>query len=113
MSLKELILWVYSEAYKKAKPRLDFKRFYRELLASGRSTKPNWFMKFYLPEEELDRIVKTAMRKRKLNRLEEQSLKMEAYLGGTPNSSMETWLKEWGGKAPRIREFKNYEELMA
>jgi len=88
--MKSKKLWgvcmnIYREMYRKAEPSADID----ELMKSGVTTTPNWFMKFYLDQEKQTEIIERHIKG--MSKLEKEKIRFEAYLGSSPNTSRKTW----------------------
>ena len=82
-------LEIYRQMYKEASPPADFD----ELLKTGSCKNRDWFMKYYMPQKRQTEIVNAVCKKYKCSQLDIQRIKKEVYLGSSPNSCRETWLK--------------------
>ncbi|MEM3646821.1 MAG: hypothetical protein QW334_01565 [Thermofilum sp.] len=106
--LWEVCVEIYCEAFRRSKPRLDFMKVYGQVL-KGRRMKQDWFLKFYLPEKEQEKIIEKICGKHRLDKYEKHLVSVNYHLGCSPTSSLERWLQEWGGEPPET--FTNIEEL--
>ena len=86
---EKIVMPAYREMYKKATPKADI----YELAEEGVTNKPNWFMKYYLPSEEYDKISDKWLKKCK-GKIEERKVRFELFLGAGPCSCKERWEKE-------------------
>lgn len=80
---------IYREAFKKAKPSVDFDK----IIKSGEGKQEGFFMKYYLPEKQLVEIVERHCKKNKITESEKRSIDFTIYLGSSPTSSLEAWKK--------------------
>ena len=88
--LCKICLDIYREAFKEAEPSADFD----ELLRTGETRKEMFFMKYYLPNNELNEIIKKHCKKHKLRAWETNNITVNINLGAAPNGCRETWEKE-------------------
>ena len=78
--LWEICMKIYREAYRKAEPKADFDG----LIKSGEAKKPDFFMKYYLPEKEFAERVQRHTRG--LGEMDRHKVSQEVYLGSGPTS---------------------------
>ena len=80
--VEEAIMETYRRMYKEATPSADFD----ELIRTGEAKKPNFFMKYYLPDERQAEIIEEVAKKYRLSRWEREILQTQVYLGCAPTS---------------------------
>ena len=73
---------IFREMYAKADPPANLD----ELIKSGVSKKENFFMNYYLPEEEQIEIIDKHIRKHKLSKYEKEIISVTVNLGPSPTS---------------------------
>ena len=73
---------IYREAFKKSKPPLDFDRVLTQ--AEAKKLKNDWFLKYYLPDADLDAIIKKHCAKHKLKPRDAHRVSAEIVLGCAP-----------------------------
>jgi hypothetical protein len=78
--LIKIVLETYKILYKKATPSADF----GELMRKGITRKRDWFLEYYLDQKIQDEIIKSAIKKYKLDKSEQRKFKFEMYLGCSP-----------------------------
>ena len=83
----EWCMEIYRRLYKAAKPSADFDR----LVAKKITLKSGWYLKYYLPQPEMDRIVEDFLMEKKIKPRIRQAIRTEIYLGCSPTSDLETW----------------------
>lgn len=88
-NMNNIVMEMYKELFKAAKPSADFEK----MIKSGEASKPDWFMRYYLPMDKQQAIINKIAKKHKLNEMEKRGLSIEACLGSSPNSSIETWIE--------------------
>lgn len=81
----QLIVDVFTEAYKEATPSADFD----EMVKSGVSIIPFYFNNFYLSSEKLEEIVEKHFKKSKLPKAFKNAARFQIYLGFAPCSNLE------------------------
>lgn len=87
--LWEICMDIYKEAFAKAIPKADFDK----LIETGEAKEKDFFMKYYLSNEEVDKIVEQYIKQNKLSHFDAEKIRMEVFLGCLPNSCKETWEK--------------------
>ena len=91
--LWNICMEIYREAYKKSEPSADFDK----LIKSGEAHQPNFFMKYYLPNELLQKIIDKHTKG--LSPHDKHRVEKEVMLGCTPTSVKDNWAtKEGDGK---------------
>ena len=80
--LWEICMDIYREMYKKSEPSADFD----ELIESGETKKPMWFMNYELEEDKASQIVQKHFEKNKLRKFERRKVSMEVFLGCAPKT---------------------------
>ena len=78
--LWEICLEIYKKMYQESSPHADFDQLDK--------TKPDWFMKFYLSEENQIKIVERILEEKRCNKNERRIVRNEIYLGCAPS-----WVK--------------------
>ena len=81
--LWNICLDIYREMYREASPSTDFDK----LMKIGETTKPDWFMKYYLNIDSQEKIIGYHLRKHKCDEWERQKIKTTIFLGCSPTSS--------------------------
>jgi len=74
---------IYKELFRKARPSRDFD----DIEKCGEGKKPNWFMKYYLPQETQTKIIEHHIKKHKLTGDEQKKVRFEMYLGCAPRGT--------------------------
>ena len=72
---------IYRQMYREAEPSADLD----ELIKSGETKNPNWFLKYYLPIKRQEEIIDFYCRKYNCNKHERDMISVEVYLGSAPN----------------------------
>ena len=80
--LWNICMKIYREMYKKATPSANFD----ELIKKGITKKRNWFMNYYLPKEEQEKIVEKYLKKYKCSKIEKDKIRFEIWLGCSPRA---------------------------
>ena len=78
----QCVMEIYRRMYKEASPSADI----LEIIRTGESLQPNWFMKYRLEEKRQDEIFEEVCRQFKLKAHEKQFVHREVYLGCAPRS---------------------------
>ena len=78
--LWEVTLQIYRQLYKEATPSADFDA----MLKSGEAAKPQFFMKYYLPDTRTAKIIETVCKKHKLDKRDAQRVEGSIWLGSSP-----------------------------
>jgi len=89
-NLHNILLEVYNEVYKHTKPKLDFKKAYEK----GEVTETDWFMEYFMIEEEQQKIMNEVMKKHKLKKFEKTIIENSYWLGCSPTSNEARWKRE-------------------
>jgi hypothetical protein len=84
--LDKIILRVYRQMFRESIPSLDFDEMYARVKAGKLKLKPNWFMKYYLPMERQEKIIKMQCRRSSLNKAEMDYISVNVHLGCSPRS---------------------------
>ena len=79
--MEKIILEAMVDFYKNSEPKADLGK----LMKTGEPLKPEWFMKYYLPQKDMDRIIKETAKKHKLDKFDRHRLEVNCYLGGSPS----------------------------
>lgn len=87
--LYDIYLNIYREAFSKATPKANFD----EMLKTGEAKQKDFFMRYYLSIEEIDKVVDGHIRKNKLSIINAEKIRTEVYLGCLPNGCKRTWEK--------------------
>ena len=87
--LKNIVYEIYQELFNHSEPKADFD----VIRKSGESKKPDFFMKYYLSQDEQEKIMNRIMKSHKLSYIAGVSVKNTVNLGCSPNTCKETWLK--------------------
>lgn len=103
MNHKKIVLEIYEELFNQSNPKLDFMRMYDELI-KGEHEYINqilgkehdklfhrWFLRFYLSEEEQDKIIDRIIKKYRLRLSHKKSIRTEIILGCSPTTVKEIW----------------------
>ena len=93
----KVLMPIYKEMYQKALPKADID----ELIKDGTTKIENWFMKYYLPMEEIEKIEEKHCKKHKLSKREKKKIHFETMLGCSPTSYKKRWEEEVGRKVGR------------
>ena len=67
--------------YREAEPSVDFDK----LIKIGDTTKEEWFMKYYLNEDEQSEIIDYHLNKHKCDEWERNKIKVSIQLGSAPS----------------------------
>jgi len=78
--LWEVCMQIYRQQYKEAEPSADFD----ELMKKGITKKPNWFLKYSLPEKRQQEIIDEHCKRNKLSKWEKKKINKEIWLGSSP-----------------------------
>jgi len=74
---------IYRQLYREATPSADFDA----MIKSGEAAKPQFFMKYYLPDTRVAQIIDAHCRKHKLDKREAHRISKEIMLGSCPTSA--------------------------
>jgi len=80
-NLERIILEIYTKMYKETVPVLDFD----EAVSSGLTSKPNWFMDYYLGMDRQKEIFDVVVKKHGCSRYEIKKLDSAVWLGCSPS----------------------------
>ena len=81
--LWEICMNIYREMYKAATPSANFDK----LMKAGKTTKRDWFMKYYLSMEKQQAIVDKYVKRHKLNKHDAGKVSFTIFLGCAPTSA--------------------------
>ena len=76
----------YRELYKKATPSADFDELMKNAPINKQGQKVIDFMAYYLPQDEMDKIIQKHIKKGKLGEWQVRSFSPSIYLGCSPTS---------------------------
>lgn len=100
----KILMEMYEKMYKEAEPAADLKT----LIETGETSEPNWFLKYYLPEDRIKQIVEEVCDKHKITRPNERQMFLTTVLiGASPTSEREVWEKQRKQKGETNEEIKN------
>jgi len=99
--INKMIIECYSRLFKKAEPSADFK----EMIKSGESRMPNFFMSYYLPDTKADEIINQIAKKYKLDKHTKGKLSQEILLGACPCGAKRVAEKNRKGYDKRLRKW--------
>jgi len=85
--LWSICLEIYRKMYKEAEPKADFDKLRRSKITS----KPQWFMKYYLSMEKQDNIIAKILKKHKVDESGRRKVRQEIMMGCSPNSCKKTF----------------------
>lgn len=74
---------IYREMYNRADPKADFDN----LMVTGETKKPDWFLNYYLDEKIQQKIIDEVCKLHKLNKIEARKVRNEVTLGSSPKGS--------------------------
>jgi hypothetical protein len=80
---------IYTKLFAEATPSIDYELVKKKYAGD----KSNWFFKYYLPEKKFTDIIETILKKYKITTYEKNSIRETVYLGHSPTSVYEVWLK--------------------
>lgn len=86
----EIAIEIYRRMYKQSQPKANIDK----IIKSGEGKKPNWFMKYYLPQEIQEKIINEVLDENKVEGFKRGRFFTEIMLGSSPTSSIEAWKKE-------------------
>ena len=98
--MNKILRECYQELYKKAKPSADFDK----LIETKEAKKPQWFMRYYLPDDKQEEIIRAICAKHSLSKRETQVFVNSVLLGCAPNGCERTW------KEARLTKLKSEED---
>ena len=78
--LGNICMEIYREAYKRSEPSADFDK----LVKSGEAKQPQFFMKYYLPNDLLQKIIDKHTKG--LSKYDKHQISKEVLLGCSPTS---------------------------
>jgi len=79
----KIILEIYRKMYKESEPKGDLNK----MMKSGETKKPDWFMKYYMPQERQVEIIEAALNKYNVAGLWLRNrFRAEILLGSAPSS---------------------------
>ena len=79
----KIIIEIYTKMYKEADPKADLKK----MMKSGETKNPDWFLKYYLPQERQEEIIEEVLNKYKIKGSWLKSrFRTEILLGSAPSS---------------------------
>lgn len=79
----QVMMEIYTELYKHTTPVADF----MELYDSGETSKPYWFMQYYLCTDKQTEIINEICKKHKLSKQNTGYMTRNIILGSSPNSN--------------------------
>lgn len=85
--LVEICIDIYKELYSKATPKADF----NELRKTGEVKQKDFFMKYYLSQEEQAKIIEAHIKKNNLDFIDATQMRIALNMGHSPNTCMKTW----------------------
>lgn len=81
--LWNIVMDVYRQCYKEASPSADFDL----LIKSGEAMTPDFYMKYYLPDDRIHQIIDAHCRKSKLNTRDAHKVSSAVWLGSSPRGT--------------------------
>jgi hypothetical protein len=90
--LEQILIEIYREMYRKSIPSADFD----EMMDKGETKQSNFYLKYYLPEQDQIKIVNIVCDKYNLDTFSRKQLSTEVWLGCSPTASREAWERERG-----------------
>jgi len=88
--LYEICIDIYREMYEKAFPSADLDK----LIIAGITKKKDWFMNYYLPLEEQQKIVDFHCKKNHCSKYEKKKIESEVWLGCSPSINLKRLAKK-------------------
>jgi len=85
--IDKIINEIYTELFKKAKPSSDFE----ELKRTGEAKKSEFFMNYYMSQDQQDKIMDEILKKHKIRGITKDAFKRTINLGCSPNTCKRTW----------------------
>jgi len=76
----KICMEIYQKMYEETEPPLDFK----QAIADGITSEPNWFMNYYLNMKRQKEIFDEVIKKYRCDKYEKRAINMEIWLGAAP-----------------------------
>ena len=90
MSDTEIVLEIYRRMFKEAEPSGNIDK----IIKSGEGKKADWFLKYYLPNDRQDKIIKEVCKENKVLAWKIPKFYTECILGSSPTSQRKIMLRE-------------------
>jgi len=87
--------------YRKAQPSADI----GEIVRTGEGKMPRFYMAYFLSENRIGKIIDEVCNEFKIKAFKKQGVKNSVWIGSSPNSCKETWIKEREDYDKRLKEF--------